>query len=400
MKIIRDEEFAGSVKLEFELLVSAPPGERERTRSPFYSTLGKHEGVELGFSFRLLPGNTGDERNQLYGGLFDEDDEDEENPDSSAPAGNDSGEWCLVIMSAVEPGNRFLRLLGQLWGLPAEEAWMAFHVPLEAEVLSGNPADVRQGPVVLRLFSPPPSGPSLQEMLRGFTPIPLPPVELYFTLDVPGWRVEIAEKDPAFRPGIFRRFSHPPFQVPPGFHHPMADGVNLPPPPVHRPEPVGLPPLPEHWSSRPVDPGLSIYEDPPPASEPGWIQIFGARGDQEDHQIYRIPANTPAEQIIRFFEVGSHGAGCDLQKTIDLVATRIAQVLEIIPGTVYFADIAGLKIRFHRQITPEELARIEALYDPDEWITAGLDGYLSEWEQDGPLLQRVLEENALCLWWD
>lgn len=70
------------------------------------------------------------------------------------------------------------------------------------------------------------------------------------------------------------------------------------------------------------------------------------------------------------------------------------------PCRVIFADQAGLKLKFTRQITEDEIEKIEAMFSEGEMMKAGLERYLSEWAGGGELLAPVLAENVFHFWWD
>ena len=147
----------------------------------------------------------------------------------------------------------------------------------------------------------------------------------------------------------------------------------------------------------------NIYQDPPISPDPNKIQFWGLKTTDESHRLYTVPVDTTPVEIVRTFEVGSHGAmsyNFDEKETVELVAKKVAAISEIIPFRILFADPAGLKMRFHTQITREELDQIEALFPEDEMMQAGLDGYISAWDGKSPILGEVLKTNTLHLWWD
>ena len=92
--------------------------------------------------------------------------------------------------------------------------------------------------------------------------------------------------------------------------------------------------------------------------------------------------------------------GDESNAIVDLVADNATKIAEIIPCRITFADAAGLKLRFFRQVTVGELKQIEALFPEGEVIQAGLERYLSEWDGKGSVLAPVLKENLFHFWWD
>jgi len=161
--------------------------------------------------------------------------------------------------------------------------------------------------------------------------------------------------------------------------------------------------LPEKWNDGDVLPDEKIYSDPPPSNDPSQIQFFGMREGDSGHRLYSVPAKTSVAEIVTEFEVGSHGAmgsGYNVDETVRLVAGKASQIAELIPLRVVFADSAELKLKFERQITSEELAKIEGIFPEEEAMQAGLEHYLSEWDGESSLLAPVLVENLFHFWWD
>ena len=161
--------------------------------------------------------------------------------------------------------------------------------------------------------------------------------------------------------------------------------------------------LPNGWKVGNVVPQDQIYSDPPEPADSSHLNLFGLREGDRGHRIYTIPRETPIDEIVRTFEVGSHAAtsyGDDAAQTVSIVANKAAKIAEIIPCRVTFADAAGLKLRFLRQITEEELKKIEKLFPEDEMMQAGLERYVSEWDGKGSILAPVLKENLFHFWWD
>ena len=89
-----------------------------------------------------------------------------------------------------------------------------------------------------------------------------------------------------------------------------------------------------------------------------------------------------------------------LSETISLVSEKATRIAELVPCRATFADPAGLKLRFLRQITEDDLKMIEALFPEDEMMQAGLERYASEWDGECSILAPVLKENLFHFWWD
>jgi len=145
-----------------------------------------------------------------------------------------------------------------------------------------------------------------------------------------------------------------------------------------------------------------LYGLPPESADPGTQFLYGAR-DNEGHRIYEIPARAKVADIVHFFEVGGFRAqsyGYDKKQTIDLVAEKATKISEIIPCRAIFADGAGLKLKFERPITDEELSQIEQLFPVEIAMQAGMEVYLSTWDGQSLKLTQVKEENLIQFWWD
>ena len=65
-----------------------------------------------------------------------------------------------------------------------------------------------------------------------------------------------------------------------------------------------------------------------------------------------------------------------------------------------FADAAGLKLKFERQVTTADVKRIETLFPDDIALDAGLGVYISEWDGQSSLLAPIIETNLMHFWWD
>lgn len=158
--------------------------------------------------------------------------------------------------------------------------------------------------------------------------------------------------------------------------------------------------IPFNWTASDPVPTTQIYSDPPKSSDSSRTNFYGSTDDDvPGYRIYSIPAGTPVEEVVRYFEVGSHYGG-DTAETVALVAAKASKIAEIIPCHVVFADAAGLKLRFDRQVTDEDLTKIEALFPGEEMMQAGLERYLSESDGEGSIFDLVKQENLFHFWWD
>lgn len=161
--------------------------------------------------------------------------------------------------------------------------------------------------------------------------------------------------------------------------------------------------LPPGWTVGEEVPTDDIYTDPPESSDPTRINLYGLAEDDPSHRLYSLSADTPVADVVRHFKVGAQSElsyGDDPEETNALVAEIATRIAAMVPCKPIFADSAGLKLRFLRQVTPEDLVRIEALFPEDQMMQAGLERYGSEWDGESPLLAPVLEENVIHFWWD
>lgn len=161
--------------------------------------------------------------------------------------------------------------------------------------------------------------------------------------------------------------------------------------------------LPENWVAGEIVPEYQIYSSPPESSDTSKINILGYRDCDNAYRIYSVPVDTPVGEVVRVFQVGSRYADTDgipVDEMIRQVAERAEKIAALVPCHVVFADAAGLKIKFARQITRNELEQIEALFPIEDAFVAGLERYLSEARAEGALLDRLLTENAIEFWWD
>ena len=123
-----------------------------------------------------------------------------------------------------------------------------------------------------------------------------------------------------------------------------------------------------------------------------WQIVCGCKGDDAGHSIYVIHGFSPIE-LAREFRTGSHNAWPKAET--DKVCEQLGSVFEIAPFQPYFIDAAGFKCRFIQPISSQQADAIERI------LTVGLEGYVSEWSGQGPIVaDTVVAENGLRLWWD
>jgi hypothetical protein len=131
--------------------------------------------------------------------------------------------------------------------------------------------------------------------------------------------------------------------------------------------------------------------------------FVGLRGTDQGHRIYVTP-RLEIRELVEAFRVGeqvelSYGFYAD--ETIDRVAERLEAVEKICPFVVTFADGAGLHAEFTTKLTKAAAAKIERVFPPDDAMQDGLDGYISDWSGEGPLLvPHLIREQGIRLWWD
>lgn len=160
--------------------------------------------------------------------------------------------------------------------------------------------------------------------------------------------------------------------------------------------------LPQGWQvDRIVNP-KSIGNEPPQPENLDRIALFGMF-EEEERLMYTLPSSTPIAEIVKFFSVGLHGAnsyGYDPEETLLKVTEFASAIVDLIPSRCFFADNGSLSLRFLRSITDSELNQIEELIAEDNVMQLGLEGYLSEWDGESRLLQKIQQEGCIDLWWD
>ena len=149
--------------------------------------------------------------------------------------------------------------------------------------------------------------------------------------------------------------------------------------------------------------GEMLPRDPFPEDiEPGMEAICGCGPGDWSHRLYLVPKETPFEEIIEFFEVGSASAaqhGWDEREVQDLIVTTLTNVSEIVPGSIEIATPSELLFRFWRCLRNDELEEIEAVYGKTDEYQAGLDRYINHGLSGSSLLHDVGETGVLHLSW-
>ncbi len=143
--------------------------------------------------------------------------------------------------------------------------------------------------------------------------------------------------------------------------------------------------------------------DPPPGDLSGSMQaLHGQSRDDWAPRLYLIPKETPLEEIIEFFEVGTSSAirhGWAERDTLDLVNSTITRINEIVPGSIEMAAPSELRFRFWRRLRTDELEEIEDVYRKVDEYQAGLERYISQGLSGASLLHDVGETGTLNLLW-
>ncbi len=161
--------------------------------------------------------------------------------------------------------------------------------------------------------------------------------------------------------------------------------------------------LPLNWTAGDLAPGAQTDSNPPQPSDPFRVGFYGLRGNDPGHRLYSVPRDTPVAEVVRVFSVGSHAEisyGQDAAETVAIVAAKAGKIAEIIPCHVVLADPGTLILRFERQVTDDDLGKIEALFPIEEMWQAGLEQYISEWDGEGSILAPVKRDNLFHFWWD
>ncbi len=129
---------------------------------------------------------------------------------------------------------------------------------------------------------------------------------------------------------------------------------------------------------------------------PGYYAVCGALdGIDDSHRLYLIPAGDPGV-VAETFGVGGHGAYYSMESP-GQVRAQVEAIHAQNPIVPFFADAAGFKFGFQKEITPELLAFI------DRTLTVGLEAMIeASWEAggEGEPSAFVAREKHVHLWWD
>lgn len=129
--------------------------------------------------------------------------------------------------------------------------------------------------------------------------------------------------------------------------------------------------------------------------------FFGAAPGDWEHRLYLVPLDTRIDEVIDFFEVGTHNAvthGWDERDTMDLIIGTLTEVDAIVPGSIVLASASALHFQFWRQLRIDELEEIEAVYRKGDDYQAGLEYYINGLT-GGSILAEVRETGVLKLCW-
>jgi hypothetical protein len=133
------------------------------------------------------------------------------------------------------------------------------------------------------------------------------------------------------------------------------------------------------------------------------FRVFEGSLDDEMPCIYVIPA-IPLHELLRVFSVGAHGAmsySYDQEEVISVVIERLMEVEKLVPLKVTYIDCAGFQAKFGAKVNQSLAMKIEGLFDVDAGMKEGLEGYICEWDGEGPIVwPHLVKEQAIRLWWD
>lgn len=146
---------------------------------------------------------------------------------------------------------------------------------------------------------------------------------------------------------------------------------------------------------------VDLREPLPEAPDGTTRYLYGNAPDDWQHRLYLIPAETSIEDIVEFFEAGTHRAimhGWDERDTIDLVVHTLTEVDAIVPGSIELASSDEVRFRFWRRLRLDELEQIEGVYRKVDDYQAGLEDYVNGGTGDS-LLAEIRETGVLRLRW-
>jgi hypothetical protein len=165
---------------------------------------------------------------------------------------------------------------------------------------------------------------------------------------------------------------------------------------------MSSPAFPANWSVCGAASADSIYEEPKQPKDKKRLRMYGML-ENDGYKTFEMPADTKASAIVRYFRVGSHGAinsGADPEGLITRVAAVADKITKIVPARPFFADEAGLKLKFLKKVTKADLKKIEALFPEDNMLELGLERYVSDWDGESGMLDSVIKEGLFHFWWD
>lgn len=165
---------------------------------------------------------------------------------------------------------------------------------------------------------------------------------------------------------------------------------------------MSTPAFPSDWSACGAVSPDSIYEEPKQPKDQKRLRLYGMLAN-DGYQIFEMPADTTASEIVRYFRVGAHGvinSGGDPEELIAKVAAVADKITKIVPARPFFADEAGLKLKFLKKVTKADVKKIEALFSEDDMFELGLERYVADWDGESGMLDSVIEEGLFHFWWD
>jgi hypothetical protein len=113
-------------------------------------------------------------------------------PPKGAPQGLFDYHAGMALVNAQPLHESFIQVLAGLYGVPTPRAGMANFTEVSAVVLGGNPHNVVNERVQLKIF------------FGAYKDAPIPYAEAFLNLDVPNGIIQLHEKDPEYRPMILQ----------------------------------------------------------------------------------------------------------------------------------------------------------------------------------------------------
>lgn len=142
---------------------------------------------------------------------------------------------------------------------------------------------------------------------------------------------------------------------------------------------------------------------PEQPNEAGRIRFYGHLDHALLDRIYDIPSDGMLESVINFFEVGSHGTvsyGFDQSKVMKLVTEKASQLCSALPCVLARANCGTLEFRITREVTNDDLDKIEEIFSDCDPFEAGAEFYVTGQTEGRHLFQRVQDERTFCFGWD